>query len=142
MVFELELNDFAKRLIGLRENAGVSAREMSLAIGQNESYINNIECAGSFPSFVAFFYICDYLKITPAEFFDNENSNPVQLNELIAKLKKLNAKQLETLSAFVEQMLACNEYNRLIANNLSHFVGIKKLPLVRFFANGSFKIIN
>lgn len=108
MVFELELNDFAKRLIGLRENAGVSAREMSLAIGQNESYINNIECERSFPSFAAFFYICDYLKITPAEFFDTENSNPVQLNELIAKLKKLNAKQLETLSAFVEQMLGCN----------------------------------
>lgn len=105
MVLKLEQKDFAERLIELRGNAGVSAREMSLALGQNQSYINNIECARSFPSLTGFFYICDYLKITPAEFFETGTANPAQLNELIEKLKKLNAKQLETLSAFVEQML-------------------------------------
>ena len=34
---------FSKRLIQLRMQKGVSAREMSLSIGQNASYINNIE---------------------------------------------------------------------------------------------------
>lgn len=99
---------FRKRLTELREICGVSAREMSLSLGQNACYINNIENGRGNPSLLSFFNICDYLKITPAEFFDTENSNPVQLNELITKLKKLNAKQLETLSAFVEQMLGCN----------------------------------
>lgn len=34
---------FIERLITLRNQQNVSAREMSLAIGQNESYINRIE---------------------------------------------------------------------------------------------------
>lgn len=101
----MEQKDFAIRLAHLRENIGVSAREMSLALGQNQSYINNIECGRAYPSINGFFYICEYLKITPAEFFEAESCNPVQLNELIEKLKKLDAKQLETLSAFVEQMI-------------------------------------
>ena len=105
VVLKMEQKDFAKRLTELRENAGVSEREMSLAMGQNPSYINNIEGGRSFPSFTVFFYICDYLKITPAEFFETESANPAQLNELIKKLKKLDAKQIETLTAFVEQMI-------------------------------------
>ena len=34
---------FAERLISLRNQKNVSAREMSLALGQNGSYINRIE---------------------------------------------------------------------------------------------------
>lgn len=56
---------FAKRLSELRMLKNVSAREMSLAIGQNQGYINNIENGNNLPSMVAFFYICDYLEITP-----------------------------------------------------------------------------
>ena len=36
-------NLFAERIAELREKKNVSAREMSLALGQNESYINRIE---------------------------------------------------------------------------------------------------
>lgn len=96
--------DFRKRLTELREFCGVSAREMSLAIGQNACYINNIENGRGNPSLSSFLNICDYLKITPAEFFETGSRNPAQLNELVERLKKLNVKQLETLSAFVEQI--------------------------------------
>ena len=34
---------FAERIASLRNQKNVSAREMSLAIGQNASYINRIE---------------------------------------------------------------------------------------------------
>ncbi len=34
---------FVDRLTSLRNQKNVSAREMSLALGQNESYINRIE---------------------------------------------------------------------------------------------------
>ena len=40
---------FVERLSKLREDLNVSAREMSLAIGQNESYINRIENRKAFP---------------------------------------------------------------------------------------------
>ena len=49
---------FAERLSFLRAQKNVSAREMSLAIGQNGSYINRIENKLAFPSMQAFFYIC------------------------------------------------------------------------------------
>ena len=42
--------DFAARLTGLRNARGVSAREMSLSIGQNPGYIHNIECGRALPS--------------------------------------------------------------------------------------------
>ena len=43
-------DNFAERLAQLREDKQVSAREMSLAIGQNCSYINRIENKKAFPS--------------------------------------------------------------------------------------------
>ena len=75
--------DFSLRLAKLRERMGVSARDMSLSIGQNPGYINNIETGKSMPSLAGIFYICDYLEITPSEFFDLENQNPAQLRETI-----------------------------------------------------------
>jgi transcriptional regulator with XRE-family HTH domain len=42
---------------------------MSFAIGQSANYINKIEGRKSYPSMSLFFYICDYLGITPEEFF-------------------------------------------------------------------------
>ena len=47
----MDEKDFALRLAQLREKKNVSAREMSLAIGQNAGYINNIESGKSLPSF-------------------------------------------------------------------------------------------
>ena len=41
---------FAERLIQLRTNKGVSARDMSLSLGQNPGYINNIESGKALPS--------------------------------------------------------------------------------------------
>ena len=46
----MDEKDFALRLAQLREKKNVSAREMSLAIGQNPGYINNIESGKSLPS--------------------------------------------------------------------------------------------
>ncbi len=48
------------RLIELREKKGVSARDMSLSIGQNAGYINAIEAGKALPSMSGFFYICDF----------------------------------------------------------------------------------
>lgn len=48
-------DNFAERLTQLREDKQVSAREMSLALGQNCSYINRIENKKAFPSMQCFF---------------------------------------------------------------------------------------
>jgi transcriptional regulator with XRE-family HTH domain len=96
---------FAQRLAGLRGNMKVSAREMSLAIGQNRNYINQIENKKTFPTMQIFFYICDYLKVTPKEFFDDGAKNPAQLNELIEDLRKLDDNALSSVTAVVKEIL-------------------------------------
>ena len=96
---------FAKRITSLRIEKNVSAREMSLALGQNESYINRIENKKAFPSMQVFFYICEYLNITPKDFFDTDSVKPEKIDNLITDIKKLNTKQLDLISALVEEFL-------------------------------------
>ena len=97
--------DFALRLARLREKKGVSARDMSLSIGQNPGYINNIETGKANPSFEGFFFICEYLGITPAEFFDYESKNPSKLDSIVEDLKKLDDRQLDTIAALVGDLI-------------------------------------
>lgn len=98
--------DFALRLSKLREKKGVSARDMSLSIGQNPGYINSIETGKSKPSLDVFFFICEYLGITPGAFFDSESSNPGKLDALIADLKKLSERPIDTVSALVKELIS------------------------------------
>ncbi len=95
----MELKDFSQRLSVLRLNKNVSARDMSLSIGQSPSYINNIESGVSFPSMTAFFYICEYLGISPQEFFDLDSGNPSKAKDLLNAAKGLNNEQLDHLIA-------------------------------------------
>ena len=95
---------FCLRLAKLREQKGVSAREMSLAIGQNPSYINRIENGKAFPSMQVFFYICEYLGVTPEEFFAAELADPVRLLSLSKSLRRLSSRQLELLEQLVQEM--------------------------------------
>lgn len=95
---------FSKRLAQLRSEKNVSAREMSLSIGQCNSYINSIEIGNNLPSMSGFFYICEYLGITPSEFFDFDNSSPQTTNELITAFNRLNLKQQELILALIKEI--------------------------------------
>lgn len=96
--------DFQIRLAKLRMQKGVSARDMSLSIGQNPSYINNIENGKALPSMSAFFFICDYLNITPEEFFDSGNSNPEEIRTIVENLKKLQPDMIKNISQIVKAL--------------------------------------
>lgn len=100
----MEQSDFIRRLVELRMNKGVSAREMSLSIGQAPSYINNIETGVNFPSMTAFFYICDFLGVTPSEFFDMENTNPIKSRELLEATNGLKNEQLDSLISIAKNL--------------------------------------
>jgi len=93
---------FYDRLTELRLKKGVSARDMSLSIGQSAGYINNLENKIHLPSMMVFFYICEYLGVTPSEFFDDGNKAPGLLNELMKDLKGLKPEQLENISAIAK----------------------------------------
>lgn len=96
---------FAERLAQLRIIKGVSARDMSLSLGQSTGYINNIENKNNLPSMTAFFYICEYLNIEPRDFFDFNSDNPEKLNEIIADLKKLTPEQFNHISEVIKDLV-------------------------------------
>ena len=100
----MDEKDFAIRLSRLREKKGISARDMSLSIGQNPGYINSIETGKAKPSLEGIFIICEYLGVTPSEFFDLESTNPTKLDAIIEDMKRLNDQQLETIAALVKEL--------------------------------------
>ena len=95
---------FIKRLVELRMNKGVSARDMSLSLGQSAGYINNIENGINYPSMTVFFYICEYLGVTPKEFFDVETANPTKATDLLNAVKGLSNEQLDHLIALARDL--------------------------------------
>ena len=97
----MEKEEFARRMSQLRQAKGVSARDMSLSLGQSAGYINNIENGVNLPSMAMFFYICDYLEVTPEEFFSVELADPMRLNQ---SLRRLTGHQLELLELLVQEM--------------------------------------
>ena len=100
----MDQKDFSRRLSELRIQKGVSARDMSLSLGQSAGYINNIENGVNYPSMSVFFYICEYLDITPKEFFDLDTDNPTKANELLEATRRLTDAQIEHLIALAKDL--------------------------------------
>lgn len=100
----MEKDDFRKRLTQLRMNKGVSARDMSLSIGQSPNYINGIESGDSYPSMATFFFICDYLNISPRDFFDIDAANPQKAVQLWEVARTLTNEQIELLLALAKEI--------------------------------------
>lgn len=100
----MDQETFSKRLVELRMKKGVSARDMSLSLGQSAGYINNIENGVNFPSMTVFFYICEYFGITPMEFFDVNLQDPARVNELVQAASRLSGDKLEHLTAIAKAL--------------------------------------
>lgn len=96
--------DIYFRLSELRLKHDVSGRDMSLTLGQNVSYINNIEGGKAYPSMLLFFSICSYLNITPQDFFELNNHDPERINSMTEILKTLNNDQLIYLEALLRDI--------------------------------------
>lgn len=99
------VNWFPKRLTELRIQKGVSARDMSLSLGQSESYINKIENKRAMPSMTGFFYICEYFGISPNEFFNIESAAPQKEKELFKAFNKLTAQQMEHILLVIKDII-------------------------------------
>lgn len=95
---------FSQRLAQLRIEKGVSSRDMSLSLGQSESYINKIENRRTLPSMNGFFSICDYFGITPQEFFNTELSSPSKAAELTLAIGKLSPHKAEHILQVIKDL--------------------------------------
>ena len=98
--------DFAARVNSLRLQKDVSAREMSIDLGMNPGYISGIESGKALPSMDNFYNLCEYLDVTPDEFFDTGSFAPAMLRGVIDKLRFLSPTQLKAIDALLDEFLA------------------------------------
>ncbi len=99
------LNWFPTRITELRTQKGISARDMSLSLGQSESYINKIENKRTLPSMAGFIYICEYLGITPQEFFNVDSPAPQKSKEVLCELEKLTVPQADHILQVIRDII-------------------------------------
>lgn len=92
------------RISELRTKKGVSEYKMSLDLGHSKSYIQSISSGKALPSFSEFLYICEYLGVTPREFFDTDLHEPQLVCRLIDLSKNLKPKDLDILINMAERL--------------------------------------
>ena len=95
---------FAERLAQLRSAKGVSGREMSLSMGQAAGYVNNIENGNNLPSLAMFFEICEYLNVTPQEFFSYTRRGEKDMFKDV--LQKLSSEDKDLVLKLAEKLAA------------------------------------
>lgn len=93
------------RITMLRTQKGVSEYKMSLELGHSKSYIQSISSGKSLPSLPEFLYICDYLGVTPMEFFDADIKEPSLSHELYKLTKNMSQDNLAALISVAKRMI-------------------------------------
>ncbi|MDO4340883.1 MAG: helix-turn-helix transcriptional regulator [Eubacteriales bacterium] len=94
------------RISVLRIKKGVSEYKMSLDLGHSKSYIQSISSGKSLPSLSEFLYICEYLGVTPKDFFDTDIREPSMINELYEQVKTMQADDLSAIIAVAKRINA------------------------------------
>lgn len=94
------------RIAFLRIQKGISEYRMSLDLGHSKSYIQSISSGKALPSLSEFLYICEYLGVTPRDFFDVEVTEPILVNELHALIRGMGKDDLLALTAVAKRMLS------------------------------------
>ena len=77
---------------------------MSLDLGHSRSYMQGISSGRALPSMTEFLAICDYLEVTPKDFFDEGNTNPTLLQATLDKLKGLPESDLLIIYTMAERL--------------------------------------
>lgn len=92
------------RISELRTKKGVSEYKMSLDLGHSKSYIQSISSGKALPSFSEFLYICDYLGVTPKEFFDADTKEPQLVCKLTELARNMTTDDLVALITMAERL--------------------------------------
>ena len=92
------------RISSLREEKGISERKMSLDLGHSTSYIRSIISGRSMPSMREFLYICEYLDISPQEFFNEKKSTSLVQQKAIDYIYHMSDEDISLLVQFMERI--------------------------------------
>ena len=94
------------RITELRIKKGVSEYKMSYDLGRSRGYIYNISSGKSLPPMKEFLAICDYLEVTPQQFFDSDTKHPELVQTALLSMKDLNESDMLLLLSFINRLRA------------------------------------
>lgn len=100
----MDANFIRERISYLRTHKNISEYKMSLDLGHSKSYIQSISSGKALPSMSEFLSICDYLGVTPKEFFDTENEEPIKLRQLYKTAQNLSPEDIDALISVAERL--------------------------------------
>lgn len=92
------------RITQLRMQKGVSEYKMSYDLGCSRGYIYNISSGKSLPPMQKFLEICDYLEVTPSQFFNESSNTPMLVQKIIEELVELDDDDLMFLYNCIQRM--------------------------------------
>ena len=93
------------RITQLRLKKGVSEYQMSYDLGHSRGYIYNISSGKALPPLKEFLAICEYLGVTPQQFFDESSQNPELIQKAIEGMHKLSEDDLLMLLGLINRLL-------------------------------------
>ena len=94
----------SERISILRTKKNVSEYRMSTDLGHSKSYIQSISSGRSMPSMNEFLYICEYLGVTPKEFFDDNIGEPQLVQKLYELTRDMSEDNLSILIELAERL--------------------------------------
>ena len=100
----MDLQYIRERISVLRTKKNVSEYRMSTDLGHSKSYMQSISSARSMPSLGEFLYICEYLGVTPKEFFDEDMKEPQLVQRLCELTRNMSEADLNVLISTAERL--------------------------------------
>lgn len=103
-MFTIDIQFIRDRISALRIKKNVSEYRMSTDLGHSKSYIQSISSGKALPSLSEFLYICEYLGVTPSEFFDKDIKEPQLVQKLYELTWNMSAADLNVLINTAERL--------------------------------------
>ena len=100
----MDIQFIRDRISLLRTKKNVSEYRMSTDLGHSKSYMQSISSGRALPSLGEFLYICEYLGVTPKEFFDEEMKEPQLVQKLYRLTSDLSEADLNALISMAERL--------------------------------------
>lgn len=98
--------DIGTRIKSLREQSGISSRQLALISGLAPSYVHDIEHNKSNPTLEKLQAICKALNISLIQFLSDTEPEPIaltpELKELLESAKDLSPSQIEALKVLID----------------------------------------
>ncbi len=100
----MDLQFIRERISLLRTKKNVSEYKMSMDLGHSKSYMQSISSGRAAPSLSEFLYICEYLGVTPKEFFDDDVAEPQLVQKLYNLTRNMTEADLTVLISTAERL--------------------------------------